>query len=285
MTHAAPKETIIEPSQGWRCVPWRELWFYRDLLGLLVWRDINSRYKQTVLGPLWFVVQPLLTTLVFTVIFGRFAQIPTEGMPPVLFYLCGLLAWNYFAQTFQSTSTTLLSNAGLFGKVYFPRLVVPLSAALSNLVAFGIQAATFIGFYIVYKFTSAGSDFGLSIYALPVLPLLIIQVAAFSLGIGLIFAALTARFRDFSVLSSFVLQLWLYATPVIYSLSKVPESWRWLALLNPMTVPVEAFRCILLGGPSPALVHVAISLAMTAATFVAGLFLFQRAEKNFVDIV
>ena len=185
--------------------------------------------------------------MVFTVIFGNVAKIPTDGLPPMLFYLAGLLGWNYFAQTFQSTSSTLVANAGLFGKVYFPRLVVPLSAVISNFIPLALQLATLLCFWAYFKiFTSAGDMFEFS-SAIIWLPLLLVQIAALSLGVGLWLSALTAKYRDFTFLSGFIIQIWMYATPVIYPLSQIPERWRWLAVLNPMTMPVETIKYMFLG--------------------------------------
>lgn len=278
------KETVIRPTRGFASVDMREVWAYRDLLWLLVWRDIAVRYKQTVLGPLWFVVQPVLTTVVFTVVFGTVARIPTAGVPPVLFYLCGLLAWNYFAQTFQSTSTTLVSNAGLFGKVYFPRLIVPLSGVFSNFVTVVIQLLTFAGFFVAFKFTAGADTFGLN-PSVALLPLVLVQLAALSLGVGLWFAALTAKFRDFAVLSTFLVQLWMYVTPVIYPLEQIPERWRPFVALNPMTMPVECFRHMLLGAGTPTVPLLALSCVVTVLTVVSGVLVFRRVERTFVDVV
>src|SRR5262245_5187246 len=239
-------ELVIRPTHGWLNLNLGDVWRYRDLLFLLVHRDFVARYKQTVLGPVWFIIQPLLTTVVFTVIFGKIAQIPTDGLPPMLFYLAGLLGWSYFAQTFQMTAGTLVSNAHLFGKVYFPRLVVPLSAVISNLLAFLLQLGTFLCFWVYYKFTPAGDSIGFSGTVIA-FPLVVLQIAALSLGVGLWLSALTAKYRDFAHLSSFIVQLWMYATPVIYPLSQIPGSWRWLAALNPMAMPVEAIKYVLLG--------------------------------------
>lgn len=277
-------EIVIEPTSGWRAFAWREIWAYRDLLWLLVWRDFAARYKQTVLGPLWFIVQPLLTTVVFTIVFGNFAGIKTPGAPPVLFYMCGLLAWNYFAQTFQSTSATLVNNAGMFGKVYFPRLIVPLSAVVSNLAALAIQGATFVAIYAAYYLIGLPVGTGLH-WELVLLPLIVAQVAAIGLGVGLWLAALTARYRDFTVLAGFLLQLWLYGTPVIYPLEAVPGTWRFAVLLNPMTMPVECFKYALLGAGSPTASSVAMSLALTLAFLFTGLIAFKRVESTFVDTV
>lgn len=277
-------EIVIEPTRGLRAFAWRDIWAYRDLLWLLVWRDFATRYKQTVLGPLWFIFQPLITTLIFTVVFGGFAKIPTAGVPAMLFYLCGLVPWGYFSQTFQSTSTTLVANAALFGKVYFPRLVVPLASALSNLLAFAIQLATFGVFYAIYKFSPHAATFGAR-WDLALLPLYLLHVAALSFGIGLWLAALTAKFRDFTVLATFLVQLWLYATPVIYPLSQVPEKWRLLVALNPMTMPVECFRHALLGAGSPTGPLLALSLGITFVLLASGVAIFQHVEKTFVDVI
>ena len=278
-------ELLIRPTRGWLHVDLAEVWRYRDLLFMLVRRDFIAKYKQTILGPAWFVLQPLLMTLVFTVIFGHVVGIPTDGLPPVLFYLAGLVAWNYFAQTFQHTGSTLVSNAGLFGKVYFPRLVVPLSAVLSNLVAFGLQLATFLAFWLWFKlFTPAGTAFQVTGAILWLVPLLVL-IAALSLGIGLWLSALTAKYRDFTFLTGFIIQVWMYATPVIYPLSQIPEQWRWLAVINPMTMPIEAMRLMFLGQGVVTAAYVALSVAMTLALLVSGVIVFNKVEKTFVDTV
>jgi lipopolysaccharide transport system permease protein len=277
-------ETVIEATHGLRFVPWRELCAYRDLLWLLVWRDIASRYKQTVLGLLWFVAQPLLTTIVFVVIFSRVARIPTNGAPASLFYLCGLLPWSYFAQTFQSTSNSLSNNATMFGKVYFPRLIVPLSSSISNLLPLAFQFAVYLGVFAMEKIGPRGPSFGFAASA-ALLPLVIVQVGLLSLGIGLWIAALTTKFRDFAILAGFVLQLWMYVTPVVYPLSRVPERWYWVAALNPMTYPLEATKFMLLraGSPTPGLF--ALSAAVTLGTLASGIFVFRHIEKTFVDVI
>lgn len=277
-------ETVIEPSHGLRFLNWRELWAYRDLLRQLVWRDFATRYKQTVLGPLWHLVQPLITTLIFTIIFSHVAEISTDGLPPTLFYLCGLLAWNYFAQSFSSTSGTLVANAGLFGKVYFPRLIVPLSSIVSNLISFAIQFVTFVVLFVLYRTSHVESSVGPGWSAL-LLPFVLLQLAALSLGIGLWLAALTAKFRDFAVLSGFIIQLWLYVTPIIYPLAKVPPQWRTWVAFNPVAVPVESFRFMLLGTGSVTPTLILISVSTTLAALVTGILVFQRVEKNFIDVV
>ena len=252
---------------------------------LLIHRDFIAKYKQTVLGPAWFILQPLLTTVVFSVVFGEIAKVPTDGLPPILFYLAGLLGWNYFAQIFQSASGTLVNNTGIFGKVYFPRLVVPLSAVISNLFAFALQFATVVAFWIYFKlFTSAGGSFGFSA-GIIWLPLVLLQVAALSLGIGLWLSALTTKYRDFTFLSGFIVQIWMYATPVIYPLSQIPEKWRWIAALNPMTMPVEAIRIMFLGQGTVVWAYVLLSLSITILSLLSGVLVFNKVEKTSVDTV
>jgi lipopolysaccharide transport system permease protein len=224
-------------------------------------------------------------TVVFSVVFGHVAQIPTDGLPPFLFYLTGLLGWNYFAQTFQSTANTLIVNAGVLGKVYFPRLVVPLSAALSNLLSFGLQLATLLCVWGYFKFfTEASSGFGFST-AIAWLPLLVLQLVALSLGAGLWLCALTVKYRDFTFLIPFIVQVWMYATPVIYPLSQVPERWRWVAVLNPMTMPIEALKLIFLGRGIVTPTFLTVSLGVTLVLLTLGLLVFNKVEKTFVDIV
>ena len=278
-------EIVIRPTRGWLQLNLGEIWQYRDLLFLLVRRDFVAKYKQTILGPAWFVLQPLLTTVVFSIVFGEIAKIPTDDLPPMLFYLAGLLGWNYFAQTFQSTSGTLVANAGIFGKVYFPRLVVPLSAVISNLFAFALQLATLLAVWIYFKlFTSAGGLFGFSA-SIVWFPLVLLQVAALSLGVGLWLSALTAKYRDFTFLSGFIIQIWMYATPVIYPLSQIPEKWRWIAVLNPMTMPVEAIRIMFLGQGTVVGAYVLLSLSITVLLLLSGILVFSKVEKTFVDTV
>ncbi|MEA3213367.1 MAG: lipopolysaccharide transport system permease protein [Chthoniobacter sp.] len=285
MTASSSYQLVIRPNRNWLRIDFQSIWEYRDLLLLLVRRDFVSKYKQTVLGPAWFVLQPLLTTLVFTVIFGGLARLSTDGVPPVLFYLCGLTAWSYFAQSVSSTSSTFASNAHLFGKVYFPRLIVPLSAVLSNLLAFGIQFGTFVAAYAYFKCcTATGGSFGPRPEVF-LLPLLVAQIAMLSLGVGLWMSALTAKYRDFAHLSAFLLQLWMYATPVIYPLSIVPKSWRWVAVLNPMTVPVESFKILCLGSGSLSPAQIGLSMAVTLVVLLTGLLAFQNVERTFVDSV
>lgn len=277
-------EIVIEPNRSWLSIDWRALLEFRDLLGLLVRRDFVSKYKQTVLGPAWFVLQPLLMTVVFTIMFDRVARISTDGVPPTLFYLCGLLGWNYFSQNLTAASGTFTNNATLFSKVYFPRLIVPLSIAVSNLFAFALQAVTFFAFYIGFKITGAGASLHLTWAALLV-PALVLQTAALSLGASLWIAALTAKYRDLVHLTPFLVQLWMFASFVIVPLSVVPARWHWVAQLNPMAAVVEAFRLCLLGAGTITPASVGISVAITLVVLFSGVFIFQRTERTFIDTV
>lgn len=278
-------EIVIKPTKGWFTLNLADVWRYRDLLGLIVHRDFVSKYKQTILGPLWFIIQPLLMTVVFTIVFGKVARIPTDGVPPMLFYLCGLLGWNYFAQAFQAISGTLSGNAGIFGKVYFPRLVVPIATIISGFISFGIQLATFLVFWTYFRFfTSAGQSLHLG-GDLLWFPLAMIQISLLSLGVGLWLTALTAKYRDLSFLTGFLAQIWMYATPVIYPLSRIPEDWRWVAVVNPMAMPVEAIKRIFLGQGVIEPAYVAISVAMTLVLLLSGVVVFNKVEKTFVDTV
>lgn len=280
-----PEETVIEPTRDYFRIDWREIFHYRDLLFLLVRRDFVSRYKQTLLGPAWFVLQPLLTTLVFTLIFGRFAKIPTNNVPPVLFYLCGLLAWDYFSQCVLATSAALLSNVNLFTKVYFPRLIIPFSIVISNLMKYGLQLAMFLGFYAYFKFFTNGvHPLHLNVSVI-LLPAAVFLTALTSLGAGLWVCALTVRYRDFHHLIGFVVQLWMYLTPIIYPLSVVPERWKWLALLNPMAEVVEYYRFAFFGTGTLTAQGLFISLGITLVLFLSGLYMFNRVEKNFIDTI
>ena len=273
----------IKPHTQWWDLHLSELWAYRDLLFLFVRRDFVSVYKQTILGPLWFFIQPLLTTLVFTIIFSGVAKIPTDGYPAMLFYLAGTTPWNYFSTCLTKTSNTFVQNASIFGKVYFPRLIVPLSIVTSTIIQFGIQFLLFLGFLIYYLATgsSINPHWGL---ILLLTPALILLMAALGLGTGIIVSSLTTKYRDFTFLIAFGIQLMMYGTPVIYPMSAIPEKWRWIIELNPMTAPIESFRAIFLGGPVP-WSSLGISTAMTAVLLLGGVVIFNKVEKSFMDTV
>ena len=281
-------EILIRPNQGWFNIDWKGLRDYRDLLFLLVRRDFVSKYQQTILGPLWFIINPLVTTVVFTLVFGTVVGIKTDGIDPTLFYLCGLTAWTYFSGVLGSTSSTFTGNAHLFGKVYFPRLIVPLALAASNLFSFAIQVFTYVLLYTIYKMT--GRAEGLAPTAtLALLPVFVLHMALLGLGVGMILSAMTAKYRDFHHLSGFLINLWMYATPIIYPLStlleKIPEGWRWVGVLNPMTMIVEAFRYSFMGQGTFSTGYYTISLVVSAIVFVIGLMMFQRTSRTFVDTV
>ncbi|HEU5079208.1 MAG TPA: ABC transporter permease [Opitutaceae bacterium] len=281
-------EIFIRPNQGWFNIDWKGLRDYRDLLILLVRRDFVSKYQQTVLGPLWFIINPLITTVVFTLVFGRVVGISTDEMNPTLFYMSGLVCWSYFSSVLSSTANTFTGNAHLFGKVYFPRLIVPLAMSVSHLFTFTIQLCTFTAIFVLYHFT--GKADGLAPSAmLFMLPIYIVHTALLALGVGMALSALTAKYRDFHHLSNFLVQLWMYATPIIYPLSsllkKLPHDWQWLGVLNPMTMVVEAMRFSLMGKGTFSFPFYGISFGISVLMFFVGLMLFQRAARTFVDTV
>ena len=274
---------VIRPQNRLFDLHLADVWRYRDLLWMFVRRDFVAVYKQTILGPLWFFIQPLLTTVVFTMIFSGVAKIPTDGFPAMLFYLAGLTPWNYFSTCLTKTSNTFVSNAGIFGKVYFPRLIVPLSIVVSTIIQFGIQFALFLAVLLYYLAMGASivPQWGM---ILVLTPALILLMAALGLGAGIVVSSLTTKYRDFTFLIAFGVQLMMYATPVIYPMSSIPEKWRWLIQLNPMTAPVEAFRSIFLGGPIP-WSALGFSTAFTALLLFIGVVIFNKVEKTFMDTV
>lgn len=275
-------DVVIRPRQNWLHLDWRGLVEYRDLLREMVSRDFSSRYKQTLLGPAWFVINPLITTAIFIVVFGKVVGVPTDGIHPALFYLGGLLAWSYFSQVLASTGNTLHGNLHLFAKVYFPRLIVPLAVVLSNLVTLAIQLATFAAVYLYLGLTNPAVTSRPTLWLLA-LPLVVLHTALLALGVGLILSSLSAKYKDFSHLSSFLVQAWMYASPIIYPLSKIPEQWQWLAVLNPMTGIIESFRSMLLGTPGVSLAQYVCSVGISALLCVVGILLFQWVARTFVD--
>jgi lipopolysaccharide transport system permease protein len=273
---------IIRPQRGWFDLRLGELWNARELIMLFVWRDFVSVYKQTILGPLWYIIQPLLTTITFTVIFGRIASISTDGLPDFLFYMAGIAVWSYFAACLTKTSETFVANAGLFGKVYFPRLAVPVSILVSNLVAFGIQFLFFIGFVVYFWVT--GSLIKPNIVVI-LLPVLLIIMAGLGLGLGIIVSALTTRYRDIRYLVTFGVQLFMYATPVVYPLSSVSGNFRLLIQANPLTSIVETFRFGFLGAGSFDPLALVYSFGFMVVTLLIGVLLFNHVEATFMDTV
>jgi lipopolysaccharide transport system permease protein len=274
--------TVLRAKRHWWNINLKEIWAYKDLIALFVRRDFVAYYKQTILGPLWFLIQPLFTTVVFTVIFGRIANIPTNGVPPMLFYMAGVVCWNYFAECLNKTSNTFVSNAAIFGKVYFPRLVTPISVTISNLVTFLIQFALFMSFWMY--FASQGADIHISSFVW-FLPLLVLQMACLGLGVGIIVSSLTTRYRDLTFAVGFGVQLWMYATPVVYPLSEVHGKLRTIVLLNPMTPVVETFKGIFLGTGTIDGNMLLYSWAQVLVILLVGMVMFSRVEKNFMDTV
>jgi len=278
-------DLVIEPQSSLLDLNLKDVWRYRDLLWLLVKRDFVSFYKQTILGPLWFFIQPLFTTIIFTFIFGNLAGLSTDGLPQPLFYMAGITAWNYFADCLTKTSTVFRDNAHIFGKVYFPRLIMPLSIVVSNLVRFGVQMLLFfvmIGYYLFKN--EMGSLFHPNIYVL-LFPVLVLMMALLGLGLGLIITALTTKYRDLAFLITFGVQLMMYATTVIYPLSAAPEKYRWLIELNPMTGIIEAFRYGFLGQGVFTLDSFGYSVIFTLVSLLCGVLIFNKTEKSFVDTV
>jgi len=285
MNSESDYSVVIEPNRSWFRLPWLELLRYRDLLLLLVRRDFVAKYKQTILGPAWFVIQPLLMTLMLTIVFDKIAGVPTDGLPGFLFRLCGMLSWTYFAECLKGTSTTFVTNANLFGKVYFPRLVVPVAIVIANLIAFVIQLATFVAFWVYFKcFTEWGAVIHLS-GAIVFFPFLLLQTGLIGLGVGLWMSSMTAKYRDFVHLTAFLTQLWMYGTPVAYPLSEVPEKWRWVFALNPMTGIVESYRYAFLGKATIEPRYLIVSAITTVVLLFTGVLLFSRTERTFVDTV
>lgn len=273
---------VISPQRGFFSFPLKEVLEYKDLLFLFVRRDFVAFYKQTILGPLWFFIQPVLTTIIFTIIFGRVAQISTDGLPDVLFYLAGVTAWNYFSGCWNETSDIFRKNKDIFGKVYFPRVIMPLSIIITNLFRFGIQFLLFLGVFFYFYFS--GHEIQPN-WAVVFLPVLILMMAMFSLALGMLISALTVKYRDLVFLIQFGIQLFMYATPVVYPLSIVSPERQWILVLNPMTSIIETFRFAFLGSGTFHYVHLLYSFASILIIFVLGLLVFNRTEKSFMDIV
>lgn len=275
----AEQITIIEPLEGWVSLNLREVWEYRDLLFYMTWRDITVRYKQTVLGATWAILQPLMTMVVFTVFFGELAKIPSNGVPYPIFSYTALLPWTYFATGVTRTASVLVSNTNLIKKVYFPRLTLPLSSIVSGLPDFALSFVVLLGMVLYYGISPRW-------WALPLLPVFLLMALITSLSAGLWLGALNAQYRDIRYMVPFLIQFWMYATPVIYPTSFLPERWRFVYAINPMAGVVEGFRWVLLGnGKTPDPLIMAVSAIAALVLVVTGAFYFRRMEKNFADVV
>ncbi len=276
-------DLVIEPRGKLLNLNLKEVWRYRDLLVLFVRRDFVASFKQTILGPLWHVIQPVLTTIMFLFVFGKVAKIPTDGIPGVLFYMSGISIWNYFSSCLLGTSGTFVANAGMFGKVYFPRLVIPLSVIASNIVKLGIQLALLVAVFVYYAFHGYVFHFT---WALLLLPVLVLMMALLGLGLGIIFSSLTTKYRDFSVLLGFGMQLLMYASPIAYPLSYLQnKSYKWILDINPLTSIIEMYRYALFGEGVFSFASVMYSCIFILAVVLGGIVLFNKVERTFIDTV
>lgn len=274
--------TIIEPKRKLLDLRLKELWQYRDLIWLFIKRDFSTKYKQTVLGPLWFIIQPLFTTLMQTLVFGNIAGLPTDGLPQFLFYMAGNVPWLYFSLCLTATSNTFVGNAGVFGKVYFPRLTTPIAAVISSGLNLIVQFVMFLGFFL-YFFLS-GADIRIT-WVAALTPLLVIQMAMLGLGFGIIISSLTTKYRDLQVLVGFGVSLWMYATPVIYSASTLSPKMFGIIMLNPMSPIIELMRYGWLGAGTTPFLYWGLSWITTFVVLFIGVVIFNKVEKNFMDTV
>lgn len=278
-------DTIIENKSALLNIDLREVWRYRDLLAMYVKRDIITFYKQTILGPLWFVIQPLFTTIMFMFVFGGIAGISTDGIPQAVFYLAGLVCWNYFQDCLSKCADTFNANQAIFGKVYFPRLVVPLSIVISNLIKMAIQFTLFLAVYVYYF--ASGVDFHLNAILLLV-PLLIVMLGCLGLGFGMIISSMTTKYRDLRFLITFGVQLWMYATPVIYPLSVMKNTYPkyiWVLVVNPLTAILETFKYAFTGVGEFNWLYLSYSIAITILILLFGIIIFNRVQRNFMDVI
>jgi lipopolysaccharide transport system permease protein len=275
-------DLTIKPQTHWYDLRIKEIFKYKDLLFLFVKRDFISIYKQTILGPLWFFIQPIITAITFTVIFGNLAKISTDGLPQILFYMCGITLWNYFADTLTKTADTFSSNVNIFGKVYFPRMIVPLSVVVSNLIKLGIQFLLFLCIWIYYLIQT---DLIHPNKMLVLIPYLIILIGFMALSFGIIISSLTTKYRDLKFLVTFGIQLMMYASPIVYPLSIVPEKYKWIIVANPVTSIIESFKYAFLGVGEFNWFYLGYSTLFTIVLFMIGLVIFHRVEKSFMDTV
>ena len=274
--------TYISSKNKWFRINFRELWRYRDLIVLFVKRNITTSYKQTVLGPLWIIINPLISTVVFTVIFGMIAKTSPDGIPQFLFYMSGNLLWGFFSSCLNKGSATFLGNARLFGKVYFPRMAIPVSDMIYSLLNYLIQMTVFVGLTVFYAVTNP--EVQPNLY-LCFVPLMIIQTAVLGMGVGLIISSITTKYRDLNILVSFSVSLWMYITPVVYPVSRIPEWLRPLFLLNPVAPIVESYRYAFLGCGGFEMMYWLISIGVTVVVAAFGMIVFNKVEKNFIDTV
>jgi lipopolysaccharide transport system permease protein len=276
----------IKPQSHLLDINFKEIWKYRDLLWMFVKRDFTAQYKQTILGPIWHFIQPLFTTAVFLVVFTKIAGIPTDGAPPILFYMSGITIWNYFSSCLTATSNTFVANAGIFGKVYFPRLIMPLSIVASNVVKFGIQFLLLLFVMLWYKLSSLTTSPPSTLSTLLFIPLIILIMAGLGLGLGIIISSMTTKYRDLTVLIGFAVQLLMYATPVVYPMSTVTnEKLKFWISLNPLTPLVETFRYAILGVGSYDSLSLLYSIGFMIVTLFIGLLMFSKVERTFMDTV
>lgn len=275
--------TIIKPKTGWFDINLKEVWQYRDLIWMFTKRSFVLTYKQTILGPAWIFLNPFITSLIYTVVFGGIAGIATDGIPQILFYMGGNAVWTFFANCINKTANTFSANAAVFGKVYFPRLTMPISTVLSSVINFGVQMIMFLAFWTYYVFTEQISPNYIAILALP---LVLLQLGMLGLGCGIIISSLTTKYRDLSILVTFGVSLWMYITPVVYPASTLGNGMlRTILLINPVTCGVEAFRYMFLGQGLVSLSSWLLSIILTFAVLVLGVILFSRVEKTFMDTV
>lgn len=276
-------DIVITPKSNVLSFDWKELWRYRDMYLLFVLRAFRVAYKQTILGPLWFLITPVLSVIVYVAVFGGIANIPTDGIPPVLFYLLGISLWGYFASCLSATSNSFVSNADLFGKVYFPRIIMPLVAVTVNLLSFAIQLGIFIAFYIYYAAT--GSDVSVR-WQIVLFPVLILILALLAVGVGMIVSSFTTKYRDLQIVFGKVISLWVYITPVIYPMSMVTNPKLHLAMsLNPVTPVIEAVKYSLLGAGEFSWLWLGYSVLMTGIVLFIGVIIFNKVQKSFMDTV
>lgn len=274
--------SVITPHRGWFDWRLRQLWRYRDLITLFVWRDFVSVYKQTILGPLWHIIQPLLTTITFTVMFGKVAKLSTDGLPSFLFYLSGNVMWSYFANNINKTSSTFVGNSALLGKVYFHRLAIPISIAISNLISFAIQLGIFLVFLVIFHLH--GANVHLTSWGF-CFPLFLLMLAGYGLGGGIIVSALTTRYRDLANLVTFGVTLLMFASSVVVPMSSVPEKYHWVLQCNPLVPIIEGFRLGFLGAGQLTVMQVGISFGVMLIVLAIGMMLFTHVEKTFMDTV